>query len=112
MVSSDEKLYHVSKDKGIVGKVLPKSSRYKMPYAIDAAYQTNFGRAGDPLFDVIFTGDVYYIYRGFSRMSGPHTFIGGNYNKANFCRVKNRRDRRPVKINFPPSVRKIDAVFK
>jgi len=100
LMTEDERLYTVYKNgTGIINPNIEAKAYYRaIPEKIDAIYQTNFGDNSKPnpmIYDIIFAGKIYYVYKGFTQVSGPHPFdpsIG------------------PVKI--PRNLERIDAAFK
>jgi len=113
--TSDDKLYHLKKDGGGLTDegVVEKRRYFDVRGNIQAAYRSNLGKTGGRMYTIIFTSEGYYIYDGKQRISGPHSFNGRNdpTTKREFCKMSDANDRRPLRLNFPKSVKKIDGVM-
>jgi hypothetical protein len=78
LVTEDERLYTVHKNgAGIMHANIDAKAYYRgIPGKIDAIYQTSWnyylGMNTTRIYDMIFSGNNYYQYEGFRRISGPH----------------------------------------
>lgn len=67
-----------------------------VPGTIDAVFTYDQIENNGVKYQIIFTGEKYHVYKGFSRRNGFHSIHNGNG---------------PLKLNFPTYVKKIDAAF-